>query len=534
MEAYRSRLNSQSRAYQENYQKMLELVNGLQDTLRQALSEGESVYTEKHSQQGKLLARERVAQLLDPESPFLELMPLAGLGQKGVNPGASVVGGIGLVSGRECLIVANVPTIKGGAINAFTLLKMQRLAVIARENRLPTVFLVESAGADLPNQAEIYNYGGAQFREITRRSKLGIPSVSVVFGSSTAGGAYIPGMSDYVIMVDQQAKVYLAGPPLVKMAINEDVDDETLGGAKMHATQSGVADYLAQNEEDGLAMAREIVGLFKVHQPTGIDLNVQEPLYDADEILGLVSADVRLPFEMRELIARIVDGSRFSEFKPLYGESLVTAFAQVYGMQVGILANNGVLESAAAEKGAQFIQLCDQQNIPLLFLQNITGFMVGTEAEHGGIIKNGAKLINAVANARVPGITILVGASYGAGNYGMCGLAYEPRFLFSYPNSRLAVMGPEQLAGVMELLQKDKLAKMPPQKAEQLKAQTEALRQKVEMESTAQFATGRVWDDGIIDPRQTRPILGICLNLLYSQEADTQSKKELAYGVFRM
>ncbi|MCB0365998.1 MAG: methylcrotonoyl-CoA carboxylase, partial [Bdellovibrionales bacterium] len=458
----------------------------------------------------------------------------AGLGQKGVAPGASVVGGIGLVSGRESLIVANVPTIKGGAINAFTLLKMQRLAVIARENRLPTVFLVESAGADLPNQADIYNYGGAQFREITRRSKLGIPSVSVVFGSSTAGGAYIPGMSDYVIMVDKQAKVYLAGPPLVKMAINEEVDDETLGGAKMHATQSGVADYLAQNEDDGLALAREIVGLFKVRQPKGVEQKVQEPIYEADEILGLVSADVRQPFEVRELIARIVDGSRFSEFKPLYGGTLVTAFAQIFGMPVGILANNGVLQSAAAEKGAQFIQLCDQQKVPLLFLQNITGFMVGTEAEHGGIIKNGAKLINAVANARVPAITVLVGASYGAGNYGMCGLAYEPRFLFSYPNARLAVMGPDQLAGVMELLQKEKAAKMPPDKAEQLKAQTEALRQKVEMESTAQFATGRVWDDGIIDPRHTRPVLGICLNLLYCEDEDEKPKDQLAYGVFRM
>lgn len=533
MEVYRSRLNTQSRTYQDNYQKMLDLVVGLQDSLRQALSQGDEVYTEKHRAQGKLLARDRVAKLLDPESPFLELMPLAGLGHKGVSPGASLVAGIGLVSGKECLIVANVPTIKGGAINPYTLLKMKRLAVIARENHLPTIYLVESAGADLPHQAEIYNYGGAEFREITRRSRLGIPSVAVVFGSSTAGGAYIPGMSDYVIMVDKQAKVYLAGPPLVKMAINEKVDDETLGGARMHATVSGVADYLAHDEEDGLAMAREVVELLPGPcSPSELGANC-DPVYEADEILGLVSADVRQPFEVRELLARVVDGSRFSEFKPLYGQTLVTAFAYIYGMQVGVLGNNGVLDSEAAEKGAQFIQLCDQKNIPLLFLQNITGFMVGKEAEHGGIIKNGAKLINAVSNASVPAITILAGASFGAGNYGMCGLAYEPRFLFTYPNARLAVMGADQLVGVMELLQKEKAKQLSEEQLKKMKDQTEALRQKVEAESLAQFATGRVWDDGIIDPRQTRPILGLCLSLIV-EEIKKEKPKDAAYGVFRM
>jgi acetyl-CoA carboxylase carboxyltransferase component len=395
--------------------------------------------------------------------------------------------------------------------------------------------MVESAGANLPDQAKIFNYGGTNFREITRRSKAGIPTISIVFGSSTAGGAYIPGMSDYTIFVKNEAKVFLAGPPLVKMATNEITDEESLGGAKMHATLSGVADYMAEDEMDGIRLAREIVSNLKVtnhkSQVARISEEITEPKYAEDEILGVVSADVRIPFDQRELIARIVDGSEFSEFKPLYGSTLITGYAKINGYQIGILANNGVLFSEAANKGAQFIQLCNQNNTPLLFLQNITGFMVGKKYEEEGIIKHGAKLINAVSNSTVPAITIITGASYGAGNYAMCGRAYKPRFLFSYPNSKIAVMGPDQLAGVMQTIGRQAAEKSGIEYDEEQGKQVAGFMVKeAEKQSNAWYASGQLWDDGVIDPRETRNYLKMCLEVIHQ----TVFEGAKGFGVFRM
>ncbi len=379
-------------------------------------------------------------------------------------------------------------------------------------------------------QSKIFVPGGRGFREITRRSKERIPSISVVFGNSTAGGAYLPGMSDYVIMVRNQAQVFLGGPPLVRMATGEIVDEESLGGAEMHSRVSGLSDYLAEDELDGLRMARDIVSHFypAPHKPALAP--VEQPLYPADELLGIASADIRVPFEVREIIARLVDGSRFDEFKEYYGTTLVTGFARVQGFLVGILANNGVLISESANKGAQFIQLCNQQNIPLLFLQNITGFMVGRAYEEQGIIRNGAKLINAVSNSTVPAITIMIGGSYGAGNYAMCGRAYEPRFLFTWPNHRIAVMGPQQLSGVMDIIKREAAArKREPVDEERLAAMKKGLEAQIEHESDPYFATARLWDDGIIDPRETRSVLAIALSAVYNRPV----RGTMEWGVFR-
>lgn len=530
MQTIRSTVQTRTQAYKDNQLKMLALSTQLQDYLHQSRLQGEAKYLERHHKAGKLTARERIELLLDPDSPFLELMPLAGLGQKGISPGASMIAGIGLVSGVETLINASVPTIKGGAMNEYTVLKGQRLDVIAMENRLPMVYLIESAGADLTNQSKIFNPGGAAFRELARRSKAGIPSLSVVFGSCTAGGAYIPGMSDYVVMVEKQAQAYLAGPPLVRMATGEIADDEALGGAEMHSRTSGLSDYLARDEYDAIRQAREMMARLG-QRPLGSVQRVDAPLYDPEELLGIVSADVRVPFDAHEVIARIVDGSRFTEFKPLYGPTLITGLAEIHGQRVGILANNGVLFSESANKGAHFIQLCNKQNIPLLFLQNITGFMVGTKYEQEGIIKNGAKLINAIASSEVPAITIIMGASYGAGNYGMSGRSYQPRFLFSWPNTRLAVMGPDQLTGVMEMVQRQAAAKsgvaVDEAKAAAVKAQIKA---QVENESSAWYCSSQIWDDGVIDPRDTRTVLGICLSVV----ANAGIEGTESFGVFRM
>jgi acetyl-CoA carboxylase carboxyltransferase component len=390
--------------------------------------------------------------------------------------------------------------------------------------------MVESAGANLPDQAKIFNYGGASFRGITRRSKEGLPTISIVFGSSTAGGAYIPGMSDYTIMVKNEAKVFLAGPPLVRMATNEIVDEESLGGAKMHSTISGVSDYLAEDEMDGIRLAREIMANIKSLKQKPLT-EIKEPVYDKEEILGVVSADVRIPFDQRELIGRIVDGSEFAEFKPLYGNTLITGFASINGYRIGILANNGVLFSEAANKGAQFIQLCNQNNTPLLFLQNITGFMVGRKYEEEGIIKHGAKLINAVSNSTVPAITIITGASYGAGNYAMCGRAYNPRFLFTYPNSRIAVMGPDQLAGVMQTIGRAAAEKSGiTYDEEQGKAMASYMVKEAEKQSNAWYASGQLWDDGVIDPRETRNYLKVCLDVIHNVPFEGAK----GFGVFRM
>jgi acetyl-CoA carboxylase carboxyltransferase component len=532
MRPLKSKINPLSSQYQRNLEGMHALIRELQSKLQQSLFQGQEKHLAKAAKEGKFPARTRLELTLDPDSPFLELLPLAGLGGKGFGPGGTTVGGIGLVNDHLCMVISNVGTNKGGAVDYATLQKSLRLSEIAFENHLPVINLVESAGANLPEQHLIFNYGGASFREISRRSKAGLPTISVVFGNSTAGGAYVPGMSDYAIFVKGNAKVFLAGPPLVKMATNEIVDDETLGGAEMHSRISGVADYLALDELDGIRLAREIIGRLPKstpqHPPTE---KVDAPMYASAEILGIISPDIRKPFDVREIIARTVDGSRFSEFKPEWGTTLVTGFADIHGYPVGIIGNNGVLFSDAANKGAHFIQLCNQQNIPLLFFQNITGFMVGKDYEQEGIIKHGAKLINAVANSEVPAITIMIGASYGAGNYAMMGRAYQPRFLFSYPNIKIAVMGPEQLTGVMETIQREAAQKAGlPFDEDQNKAMQAFMMQEVEKTSNAWYSTGQLWDDGVIDPRDTRHYLGFCLAVVNNHSYQSSGK----YGVFRM
>ncbi|HNB48607.1 MAG TPA: carboxyl transferase domain-containing protein, partial [Chitinophagales bacterium] len=497
--------------------------------------QGEEKHISKAKSQGKLLARERIEMLLDQDSPFLELCPLAGLGVKGgFGTGGTMVAGIGFVSNKMCMITANVGTNKGGAIDIATLKKAIRISEIASENNLPCINLVESAGANLPDQAQVFNLGGNNFKNITRHSKKGLPTISIVFGNSTAGGAYIPGMSDYTIFIKDKAKVFLAGPPLVKMATNEIVDDETLGGAEMHSKISGVSDYLAQDELDGIRIARELMSNLNLKSEIinlKSEISYKEPNYPIDELLGIVSVDVKIPFDCREVIARIVDGSEFHEFKKEYGTTLVCGFAKIHGYSIAIIGNNGVLFNDTANKGAHFIQLCNMNHTPILFLQNITGFMVGKQYEQNGIIKDGAKMINAVSNSEVPMFTLMMGASYGAGNYAMCGRAYNPRFLFSYPNSMIAVMGAEQLAGVMQMVSKEAAIKSGQQYDEaQATQMKEFMKAEIEKQSNAFFASGQLWDDGIIDPRDTRNVLGLVLALTYMNEVKGTS----SYGVYRM
>ncbi len=527
----RSKLDLRSEQYQTNRAQNLAALERLHAALAKARAGGGDKYVQRFRAAGKLLPRERLELLLDRDSHFLELCPLAGHEQPDHSTGASVVGGIGVVSGVECLVSASDSTVKGGAINELGMKKSGRLAQIAEQNRLPSVSFIESAGADLPNQSKIFVPGGRGFRNLTRHSEARVPTVCVVFGSSTAGGAYVPGMSDYVIMVKHQAQVYLAGPPLVKMATGEEAGHEELGGAEMHSKLSGVSDYLAEDERDAIRLAREVMAHLNWRKLGPEPLReVEEPLYDAEELLGIASADVRVPFDAREVIARVVDGSRFSEFKPLYGGTLVCGWAHVHGYPVGILANNGILFSESANKGAQFIQLCNQINVPLVFLQNITGFMVGKKYEQEGIIKNGAKLINAVSNSTVPAFTFMIGASYGAGNYGMAGRAYDPRFLFTWPNHRIAVMGGKQLAGVLEIIQRDAAAKAGrPVDEEQLGMQKKFIEIKMDQESDPFFATAQLWDDGIIDPRDTRSVLAIALSTAHTAPVEGTT----SWGVFR-
>lgn len=527
----KSQINSQSETFRVNQAQMHTVLAEFQALMKASLYQGPEKHVQRHQKSGKLLGRERVEHLLDRGSPFLELMPLAGHGQPDTATGGSVVAGIGLVSGKECLINASIPTIKGGSINHASLLKNQRLDLIAEENRLPMVYLLESAGADLPQQARVFNEGGSIFRNLTRRSQMGIPSVCVVFGSCTAGGAYIPGMADYVIMVQQQARMFLAGPPLVRMATGEITDEETLGGTDLHGRIAGTADYIARDEYQAIALAREVLAQLKRPPDTSTPIPVESPLYDAEDLLGIIPADPRTPYDIREVVARLVDGSRFSEFKPLYGPTLVTGWAHLHGHRVGILANNGVLFSESAQKGAQFIQLCNQSQTPLIFLQNITGFMVGQQYEEGGMIKHGAQLINAVSNSHVPAITVIVGASYGAGNYGMCGRAFQPRFLFSWPQSKIAVMGAEQLVGVMSMIQRAAAHKaQQPYDEEQAQQMQTQLKAQLEHEASAYYATSRIWDDGVIDPRHTRAVLGMCLAVA---QRGTPTPNQ-PFGVFRL
>ncbi len=499
--------------------------------LARARAGGGEKYVARHRARGKLLPRERIERLLDRDAPFLELSPLAANGTE-YEVGAAVVSGVGVVSGVECVISANDPTVRGGATNPFTLTKTLRAMEIARRNRLPLINLVESGGADLGRQAEIFMPGGAVFKNLTQLSAGGIPTIALVFGSSTAGGAYLPAMCDYAVMVKGGAKVFLGGPPLVKMATGEDADEEELGGAEMHSRASGLSEFLARDEDDALRLGRQIVARLNWRKlgpgPRGAG---RPPRHDPEDLLGIPSIDLRVPFEIREVITRIVDESDFDEWKPLYGTTLVTGWAEVHGFPVGILANNGVLFSEESQKAAQFIQLANRNDVPLLFIQNTTGYMVGQAYEQRGIIKDGAKMINAVSNSKVPHLTLMAGASYGAGNYGMCGRAYDPRFLFTWPNHKTAVMGPQQLAGVLSLVSRAAAkAAGRPFDEEGAAATRRMVEEQIESESLALYSTARVWDDGIIDPRDSRAVLGLALSAAHSAEVKGTS----SFGVFRM
>ncbi|SDP73323.1 acyl-CoA carboxylase subunit beta [Lentzea jiangxiensis] len=514
-----------------NREALLAKIAQLDAEHAKALAGGGPKYVERHHGRGKLLARERVELLIDEDSPFLELSPLAAWGTD-FPVGASVVTGIGRIEGVECVIVANDPTVRGGSSNPYTLRKSLRANDIALQNRLPLVSLVESGGADLPTQSEIFIPGGRAFRDLTRLSAAGIPTITAVFGNATAGGAYVPGMSDYVIMVKDRSKVFLGGPPLVKMATGEDADDESLGGATMHGATSGLADFVAEDETDAIRLARRVVARLNWRKQGPRPAAVEEPLFDAESILDLVSEDQRVPFDPRDVIARLVDGSKFDEFKPLYGTSLVTGWARVHGYPVGILANaRGVLFSEESQKATQFIQLANQSDTPLVFLQNTTGYMVGAQYEQGGIVKHGSMMINAVSNSRVPHLTITMGASYGAGNYGMCGRAYDPRFLFTWPNAKSAVMGPAQLAGVLSIVGRQAAAaKGQEYDEEHDAAMRKMVEAQIEEQSLAPFLSGKLYDDGVIDPRDTRTVLALCLSAVHSGPI----KGADGFGVFRM
>ena len=531
MTVLRSTLDAASPAYLEAAEAMAAKLAEIDAEHAKALAGGGPKYVDRHHARGKLTARERIELLLDPDSPFLELSPLAAWGSE-FQVGASVIVGIGSVSGVECMLVANDPTVKGGTSNPWTLRKSLRADQIAFENRLPVISLVESGGADLPTQKEVFIPGGQMFRDLTRLSAAGIPTIALVFGNSTAGGAYIPGMSDHVVMIKERSKVFLAGPPLVKMATGEESDDESLGGAEMHARTSGLADYFAVDELDALRLGRRIVARLNWKKQGPTPGPVTEPQADPEELLGIVPPDLRIPFDPRDAIARIVDGSEFDEFKALYGSSLVTGWATLHGYPIGILANaRGILFSEESQKATQFIQLANRADTPLLFLHNTTGYMVGKQYEERGMIKHGSMMINAVSNSRVPHLSLLIGASYGAGHYGMCGRAYDPRFLFAWPSAKAAVMGGTQLAGVISIVSRAAAEARGQQVDEQADAALRAaIEAQIEAESLPMFLSGRLYDDGVIDPRDTRTVLGMCLSAI----ANAPIKGTSNFGVFRM
>jgi geranyl-CoA carboxylase beta subunit len=535
MPAIASRLNTRSAAFAANAARMAERLEEVRALERRVVAEGESK-REKFEARGQLLPRERVAQLLDRGSGFLELSTLAGLGmhdddgRKSVQGGGSIVG-IGLVAGRRVLVSASDSALKGGTVSPMGLRKMLRAQAIAFENRLPLVYLVESGGANLMYQSEMFVEGGRSFANQARLSAAGIPQIAVVHGSSTAGGAYLPGLSDYVVLVRGRSSIYLAGPPLVKAAIGEEATDEELGGARTHAEVTGLGEYLAENDAHAIAIARELLDKlpWQAAPPAAAAL---PPRYDAGELMGIVPADDREPYDVRELLARLVDGSDFLEFKPGFGADTVCGHARIEGHAVGILGNNGPIQPAGSNKAAQFIQLCDQSGTPLLFLQNTTGYMVGSSAERGGAIKHGSKMIQAVANARVAKFTIVVGGSFGAGNYGMCGRGFDPRLIFSWPSARTAVMGGAQAAKVMEIVGRAKLERNGAVVDDTaLQAMSEQLRQRIDREAGVLFGTARLWDDGILDPRDTRSVLALALAL--AKEADARMLRPNAFGVAR-
>src|ERR1700730_16214453 len=526
-----SLVDPSSEQYQANRSTLLALLAVHDEQVALACAGGGERYVARHRARGKLLVRERLELLVDRDASFLELSPLAAWGSP-FHVGASIVTGIGVVSGIECVVIAHDPTVRGGTMNPYTLKKNLRALEIARVNRLPLINLVESGGADLPTQADLFVPAGQIFRDLTLLSGLGIPTIALVFGNSTAGGAYVPGMSDYAVLVDQQAKVFLGGPPLVKMATGEEADDEALGGAAMHSKTSGLSDYFAVDEYDAIRIGRDIMARINWRKQGPPPGPAAEPRYDPDEILGIVSADVKVPFDPREILARTVDGSEFDEYKPLYGTSLVTGWARVHGYPVGVLANHrGVLFSEESKKATEFILLANQTDTPLIFLQNTTGYMVGTSYEQGGIIKDGAKMINAVTNSAVPHLTVNMASSFGAGNYGMSGRAYDPRLMFAWPSAKLAVMGAAQLAGVLSIVGRASAAATGrPFDDEADRARTAAIEAQIEAESHSFFVTARLYDDGIIDPRDTRTVLGMSLSAVHSGPVAGRR----GFGVFRM
>jgi len=530
-----SRLNPKSKAFAANAEAMQAKLAELRALEAKVIAESASK-RDKFEARGQLLPRERVARLLDRGSGFLELSSLAGLGlhdddgKKSVLGGGSIVG-IGVVAGKRVLISASDSAIKGGTVAPMGLKKALRAQEIARENKLPLIYLVESGGANLMYQSEMFVEGGRSFANQARLSAAGIPQIAVVHGSSTAGGAYLPGLADYVVLVRERSSIYLAGPPLVKAAIGEDATDEELGGSELHASVTGLGEYLTEHDAHALALTRELMD--KLNWPSvPVQAPGPAPLHDADELLGVVPADEREPYDAREVIARIVDGSDFLEFKAAYGSETLCGHARIEGQLVGILANNGAIQPQGSTKAAQFIQLCDQSGTPLVFLQNTTGYMVGREAERQGAIKHGSKMIQAVANARVPKFTFLLGGSFGAGNYGMCGRGFDPRFIFSWPSARTSVMGGAQAAKVMDIINRAKLERMgAPVNDEALAAMSDQLRQRIERESSVLFGTARLWDDGVIDPRDTRRVLA--LGLALAREAEAHPLRPNAFGVAR-
>ena len=534
MPALRTALDPRSDSFAANEQAMRKLVEELRANADKVAEGGGARYAERHKARGKLLARERIARLLDPGAPFLELGQFAAWEMySGDVMSAGVIAGIGRIAGAECMIVANDPTVKGGTYHPMTVKKHLRAQEIALENRLPCIYLVDSGGANLPHQAEVFpdrDHFGRIFYNQAQLSSKGIPQIAIVHGSCTAGGAYVPAMSDEAVIVKKQGTIFLGGPPLVKAATGEVVSAEDLGGGDTHTRISGVADHLAEDDDHALGLARQIVGRLNwVKLGSVVMAETRPPLYPAEELYGVVEADARKPYDAREIIARIVDASVFDEFKPLYGSTLVTGFAHLHGFPVGILANNGILFSESAKKGAHFIELCCQRKIPLVFLQNITGFMVGRAAEEGGIAKDGAKLVTAVATAAVPKFTVVVGGSYGAGNYGMCGRAYGPRFMFMWPNARISVMGGEQAASVLATVKRDGLREGETWSAEEEETFKNGIRADYDKQGSPYYSSARLWDDGIIDPAQTRDVLGLCLSASMNAAVE-----ETRFGVFRM
>ncbi|MEM6534231.1 MAG: carboxyl transferase domain-containing protein [Pseudomonadota bacterium] len=530
-----SKIDTRSAAFGENRDAMAALVAELNSKAETVRAGGGARYAERHKARGKLLVRERIERLLDEGSPFLEIGQFAAWEMySGDVMSAGVVAGIGVVAGTECMIVANDPTVKGGSYHPMTVKKHLRAQEIAQENRLPCLYLVESGGAFLPMQDEVFpdkdDFGRIFFNQANMSSR-GIPQIAVVHGSCTAGGAYMPAMSDEAIIVKEQGTIFLAGPPLVKAATGEEVSAEELGGGDVHARVSGVADYLADNDDHALGLARRSVSRLNWTKLGEINrAEASPPLYPTDEIYGIVDKDPRKPYDAREVIARLVDGSVFDEFKPLYGNTLVTGFAHLHGYPVGIIANNGILFSESALKGAHFIELCCQRKIPLIFLQNITGFMVGKSAESGGIAKNGAKLVTAVSTASVPKFTIIIGGSYGAGNYGMCGRAYAPRFLFMWPNARISVMGGEQAANVLATVRKSGLAAKGITWSDSDEQDfKDGIMENFEQQGSPYYSSARLWDDGVIDPADTRDVLGLCISASLNAPVE-----ETRFGVFRM